>query len=256
MVYNGYTKYKKGYVMDVNTNNIINNSITDVSTLSNAVNVKSLSQSQQIDVDGKNSFTIDTSVVNKRSNLTDTLKEFMDKLTTNQTTQSMLNQQSTILNDLKSMMQTIKEAEVPDDVANEIQPTVQEHLSQYNTLSSDISKNIDKFQEDTDSTAYFDGILGAKPLSPSEILDQVEKQMELVKIKQDHTSNELQKVEHKALDTIGKEITKSKEEAPFKPIDFGNHTSNFTSANINNVIGSVVTSQANAIPANSPKLLA
>ena len=99
-------------------------------------------------------------------------------------------------------------------------------------------------------------MLGAKPLNPAEIIDAVSKQMEIVKNEEKYFTDNVEKVVQKSIETINIEIDKSNKEAPFKNIDFGKNTANFTSANINNVVGSVVSSQANAIPANSPKLLA
>ena len=130
------------------------------------------------------------------------------------------------------------------------------HQLEYNYLSSDINKNFEKYQEETSSQNYFDGMLGAKPLNPQEIIAAVKEQQQVVREEKKFFSNEIEKIEKKAKEVINSEIEKSKQEAPFKNIDFGKNTANFTSANINTIVGSVVYSQANATPANSPKLLA
>lgn len=242
--------------MEINSNNVINTSVNDVSTLTSAVNLESLNSTSRVDGNKDGSFAVDTSVVGKRSELSNSLKEFTKELSSGQSTLIKLESKSTILNNISNIVKDITVSEQPVAKAEEVQPTVKKHMEQYNAISTDISKSMEKYQEETDSTTYFDGRLGAKPLSPSQIADAVERQMAMVNQQKEFLSSELQKVETKALDTIGKEIARTTAEAPFEPIDFGKNISNFSSANINTVVGSVAVSQANAIPANSPKLLA
>ena len=234
-------------------NNYIDNSPiigSDLSTLSSSMNIKAL-DSVNVVGDGSNSFSIEFNTQERRSDLSLSLRNMMEDISVSQVALQSLNEQSTILSNIQEMVSGDNQS-----LLEEIQPSVEELLSKYNYLSTDINKNFEKYQEETNSRNYFDGMLGSKPLNPAEIIKAVEQQHEVVKAEKKFFGDNVEKVADKALEVISIEIDKSNKEAPFKNIDFGKNTADFTSANINNVVGSVVTSQANAIPANSPKLLA
>jgi len=235
-------------------NPLLSGSELSTSTLSNSINVKAL-EKVDFSKDNTNSFSIDLNTVTRRSDLSLSLRSMMENISDSQVSLKNLDLQSNILTTLKdaSVNATSFENQVSLD---DLQPSVEELLSKYNYLSSDINKNFEKYQKDTQSHNYFDGMLGAKPLNPAEIIKAVDKQIEIVKAEKEFFSDNFEKTSSKALETINVEIDKSNKEAPFKNIDFGRNTANFTSANINNVLGSVISSQANAIPAHSPKLLA
>ena len=239
-------------------NEYINNPLLNAgelpSTLSSSINVKAL-EKVDLSSESSNSFLLDLNAVERRSDLSLSLKSMMDNISSNQISLRNLDLQSNILTTLKEAAVSTVTLENPTSL-EDLQPSVEELLSKYNYLSSDINKNFQKYQEDTQSRNYFDGMLGAKPLNPAEIIDAVEKQMKIVESEKKFFNDNFEKTANKALEVINVEIDKSNKEAPFKNIDFGKNIANFTSANINNVLGSVVSSQANAIPANSPKLLA
>lgn len=224
------------------------------STLSSAVNIEAL---EKVDIlkETNNSFIIDFNANDRRSDLSLSLRDLMVNISDSQMSLKNLNSQSNILATLKNAAVDVISSENSTSL-EDLQPSVEELLSKYNYLSSDINKNFQKYQEDTQSHNYFDGMLGAKPLNPAEIIDAVEKQIKIVESEKKFFNDNFEKTVSKALEVINVEIDKSNKEAPFKNIDFGKNTADFTSANINNVLGSVVSSQANAIPANSPKLLA
>jgi hypothetical protein len=242
----------------VEINEYINNPLLNTgelpSTLSSSINVKAL-EKVNLSSESSNSFLLDLNTVERRSDLSLSLKSMMDNISSNQISLRNLDLQSNILTTLKEAAVSTVTLENPTSL-EDLQPSVEELLSKYNYLSSDINKNFQKYQEDTQSRNYFDGMLGAKPLNPAEIIKAVDKQIEIVKTEKEFFSDNFEKTANKALEVINVEIDKSNKEAPFKNIDFGKNIANFTSANINNVLGSVVSSQANAIPANSPKLLA
>ena len=230
-------------------------STTGLSTLTNSVNLESLEKIQAATTKPTDTFSLEIEGVQKRSNLSYVLQPVMAEMQDLQKTLTSLNEQSTILDQLSL-------ASMSDITSNsmqsleDLQPSVEELMQKYNYLSSDINKNFEKYQEETSSQNYFDGMLGAKPLNPQEIIAAVKEQQQVVREEKKFFSNEIEKIEKKAKEVINSEIEKSKQEAPFKNIDFGKNTANFTSANINTIVGSVVYSQANATPANSPKLLA
>jgi uncharacterized protein with von Willebrand factor type A (vWA) domain len=227
----------------------------DVSSLSNSVNLKALDTTAAIDASTQSTYSLNIDSNYKRSDLANVLKDTISNISQNQIASSNLEQQKNILNNIQEAATKIVQSNTPETTADEVQPEVAEFISQYNNLSVDVNKAFQESQGDTESHAYFDGVLGAKPLSPSEILEAVEQQMKVIKEQTQLVDTDLQKFETKALDTIGKEIAQTNAKAPFEPVDFGKNMANFTSANINNVVGSVATAQANAIPAHSPKLL-
>ncbi len=237
-------------------NDYINNPMlgTDVSTLSSSINIKAL---EKVDItkDSSNSFSVEVNATDRRSDLSLSLRNIMEDISNSQISLQNLSEQSTILSDIKNTI-SIGISSDSQISLDEVQPSVEELMSKYNSLSSDINKNFQKYQDETESHNYFDGMLGAKPLNPAEIIDAVDKQIEIVKSEKKFFNEDVEKTTDKALEVINIEIDKSNKEAPFKSIDFGRNTANFTSANINNVVGSVVSSQANAVPGHSPKLLA
>ncbi len=236
----------------VNSNILV--SSTDASTLSSSINVAAL---EKIDLtkENSNSFSLNLNTDGRRSELGISLKAMMETISSSQISLKNLNEQSSILTTIKNAAEI--SVNTGDVVALEdLQPSVEELMTKYNYLSSNINANFAKYQQETDSHNYFDGVLGAKPLNPSEIIKATDKQFEIVSSEKKFFEQNFQKSTDQALEVISKEIDKSNKEAPFKNIDFGKNIANFTSANINNVVGSVVSSQANAIPANSPKLLA
>lgn len=234
-------------------NNYIDSSpiiASDLSTLSNSMNVKALDGVNVIHEDSS-SFSLALNTQDRRSDLSVSLKNMIQEISTSQLTLQSLNKQSTILSNIQEMVSNDNET-----LLENIQPSVEELLAKYNYLSTDINKNFEKYQEETNSRNYFDGMLGSKPLNPAEIIEAVQQQQEIIKAEKKFFGDNIEKVTNKALEVISLEIDKSNKEAPFKNIDFGKNMADFSSANINNVVGSVVASQANAIPANSPKLLA
>jgi flagellin-like hook-associated protein FlgL len=235
-------------------NNSVSSSVDALSTLSSSINVKAL-EKVDISKDLSNAFALEVNAGIRRSDLSISLKSMMDTISDSQISIRNLEEQSNILTRLR----VTSTASLNSDTQTSLeilQPSVEQLLEKYNYLSENINKNFEKYQEETNSHNYFDGMLGAKPLNPAEIIDAVEKQAEIVRAEKKFFGDNVEKVADKALEVINIEIDKSNKEAPFKNIDFGKNTANFTSANINNVVGSVVSSQANAIPANSPKLLA
>lgn len=240
-------------INDYTLNPILEN---DISTLSSSINVKALEKVDSTILDST-SFVVDTN--ERRSNLSLSLNEMANNITADQMALKNLNQQSNILTNLQNIVIQGETTDIEKSLTtleDSYQPTIEELLSKYNSLSTDLNKNFKKYQEETNSQNYFDGMLGAKPLNPAQILKAVEEQMELVKVEKKFFSDTIEKQERKALEVIQIEIDKSNKDAPFKNIDFGKNMANFTSANINSVVGSVALSQANAIPAHSPKLLA
>ena len=238
-------------------NNVFNNNSvnTDVSTLSSSVNLKAL-ENAKIEELNSNSFTLDIENNFVRSNYANEMKDSLMQLATEQTTMQQITKQEDLL---ASIQNAVVELETSGDYTStetKVQPKIAQAMDQYNAIAVNYNADFVQHQADTDSTAYFDGILGSKPLSPSDIIKAVdEKREDLSQYKQAVEQN-IEKIETKELKTIGDEIAKVVAESPFKASDFGASTSDFSSANINSLAGSVAAAQANAVPLHAQKLLA
>ena len=72
-------------------------------------------------------------------------------------------------------------------------------------------------------------------------------------LKNINNSHDISKQKVQAI--ISKEIQKTEDSSPFKAIDFGKESSDFSGSTISAMIGSVASSQANANQANNIRLL-
>ncbi|HFU76828.1 MAG TPA: hypothetical protein ENK66_11350 [Arcobacter sp.] len=234
-------------------NSYINNS-TDVSTLSSSVNLKALENAKSVQLDSS-SFTLDIDTSFRRSDFATTLKESLNQLAVNQSNIQQVNQQREILSSIHNAAQSLLSSENFEITQNEVQPQIESSIQTYNSISANLSKNFAEYQEDTTSRGYFDGILGAKPLSPGDIIKAIEEQQKFLDMSSNKAQENVQEITTRAKQTIGAEIEKAAARAPYEPVDFGKNTSDFTSTNINSIVGSVISAQANAIPAHSQKLL-
>ena len=242
--------------MEVSNNYLNNNVVSDsVSTLSSSVNLKAL-QNATAEQLSSNSFNVEVQAINKRSNFAANLQESFTQLAQNQNFSKQLTQQQDILSKMQEMAGELQNSESPQTLEVSIQPKIESSITQYNSISANLQKDFEKYQETTKSHHYFDGILGAKPISPADILKAVEDQQRLLDSMQQNNTQEMKQVVSRAKETIGEEVSKAVANAPFKPVDFGKSMTDFSSETINNVVGSVISAQANAIPAHSPKLLA
>lgn len=240
--------------MEVN-NAYLNNVNTDVSTLSSSVNLKALENAVKPNELDSSSFTLDIDTSLRRSDFSVQLKESLNDLAINQKNIQNVNKQEAILSSIQNAATTLQNSQNFEQDQEVIQPQIENSINEYNSISSNLVKDFAKYQQDTDSKGYFDGILGAKPLSPSDIIKAVEDQRAYLDQISTSANKEIEQIETRAQKTIGAEIEKAAARAPYEPVDFGKNTTDFTSTNINSIVGSVISAQANAIPAHSQKLL-
>jgi hypothetical protein len=239
-------------ITEINNSYINNNA--DISTLSSSINLKALENAKSVQLDSS-SFTLDIDTSFRRSDFATTLKDSLNQLAVNQNNIQQLNEQREILSSIQNAAQNLQSSENFEITQNELQPQIENSIQTYNSISANLLKDFDKYQQDTESRAYFDGILGAKPLSPGDIIRAVEEQQRILDTNSNKAQENVQEIKTRAEQTIGAEIEKAAARAPYEPVDFGKNTSDFTSTNINSIVGSVVSAQANAIPAHSQKLL-
>jgi len=235
-------------------NNVANNTIQDLQSIKDTVNLNKVNPNEISNHLENNSkaYLLDQNIPSKRSELSNNLNQHLTSIGKSQIQISNLDKQSNILSEITKVTLEITASTSPEVTADAVQPSVAQLMTNYNNLTPKIQLDQDP---DATSTTYFDGVLGAKPLSVSDITAAVEEQMKLVKQNTQVIHKQIEEVKTKAINTIGDEIAKNEAAKPFKNIDFGKMTSDFSSASINNIMGSVALTQANAVPVQAQKLL-
>ena len=229
-------------------NNINSSSINELNPLTNSVNTKNVNATQVNEyLNDSSSYFINPDISPKRSNLSQNLNQYITSISQTQIDISALNTKNNILNNISNLTNEIQIPQNTQEITQNLQIDISQLISQYNSVPQS-SNSVNE------SNAYFDGKLGATPLNISEIVRATEEQQVIVKQSLHNHSQKIEAIKTKAIDTISNEVAK---ETPkiFKNIDFGKNTSDFTSSTINNIVGSVALSQANAIPSNSARLL-
>jgi len=236
--------------MDI-VNNVNSTSVsTELSGLSSSVNVQSLNSANN-DI-SSNSLSIAISDT-PRSDFSIQLGNFIDNISSNQQILHQLDQQSSILTQMETLNTQALEA---PDKADGVEASLTELMEKYNTHSNNLTQDLQVSNEDTESLIYFDGIIGAKPIDNAKLAKAIEDQQTFNQSATEKFTKQFESYKQKAKETINYEQAQSSNKAPFKQIDFGKDVSDFSAASINSIIGSVTLSQANAIPAHSPQLLA
>ena len=232
-----------------NINNLVNDLAiqNDVSKSSN--NNISTNAVQEISDTLSNSYSINSNISPKRSELSNNLSPLISDISNQQIELSKLNNQNNILNDIvKTSTQVV---ENPETLTPEVEESLNELMAKY---ESSKSSSIQSENENTNSTAYFDGMAGAKPLK---LQDMINKAQELQVSNKEETkviTDNINNIKKEAIDTIKNESSTTTNKVT-QNIDFGQNTSDFSASNINSIMGSVVQTQANAIPAQSQRLL-
>jgi hypothetical protein len=129
-------------------------------------------------------------------------------------------------------------------------------MDSFNNLSGNISISVNSNEEEK-SRVYFDGVLGAKPLSSEEILAEVDSQRTRLKNVNKMANEEVLNTIKKSkemFDTQKQELEVQKPQ--IKKFDFAIESSNFEPKKLQNIEGSVIDTQANAKMDQNIKLLA
>lgn len=234
-------------------NNISNNPINDLNIqtgLEQSNNNISINETKKISDSFSNSYFVNPDISPKRSDLSNTLSQNITELSNNQIQLSSLNTQNNILNDIVNI--STEAINNPETMTGQVEQSLNELMSKYKTI---INNDVNSENENTDSTAYFDGMLGAKPLRLQDMINTSEQLKQTTKNDIKVVEDKIENIKTTALNTIGEEISKNANLQPNKQIDFGKTTSDFTASNINSLVGSVAVTQANAIPVQSQRLL-
>jgi prophage DNA circulation protein len=226
-------------------NNINNNPISDIGLLS-ANNLQS-NEIVNNDLNSlSNSYAVSQNINPQRSNLYSNLNQHISTISQSQIELSNLNKQNDILSNISSILQNVNQASNIPEASIQVHDELNNLMSKY-----DITK-----QSDSGSHSYFDGAFGATPLKIDHLAKDVQQKQSSIKEHIQEVSHSIEMIQDKALNIIQEEVVKTQTAQPFKNVDFGKNINDFSSANINSIIGSVALSQANAVPAHSPRLLA
>ena len=234
-------------------NNITNNLIGDLSLQNSFSKPDNSINTNNINLDSSNlsnSYLVNTDITAKRSELSNNLSPLIQSVATNQIELSKLSTQDNILSNIIKTSTEVREN--PETLTPQVEHSLNELMAKYkNTVTNDtVAEN-----ENSNSTAYFDGLAGAKPLKIQDMIETAQKIQVSVKEDIKIVETNIDTIKTDALNSIQNEISNNATLKPNKQIDFGKHTSDFSATNINSLIGSVIQTQANAIPAQSQRLL-
>ena len=189
----------------------------------------------------------------KRSDLANSIGGFMNNMASTSSISADTNIQ---IKTMDKMQQLVSDVRSGDQTQEQAQPNIANSITEFNAKAEKINIKI-KANDDikSDSHTYFDGRFGSIPLNLDGLEEAVvTKKDELVTNKK---SIDAQTVAFKqqAQKVIETEVVKAEEASPFKEINFGKESANFNATRVTNVLGSIVSSQANAIPPHAQKLL-
>ena len=182
------------------------------------------------------------------------LTRSIQKISTIQVAQTNVSQSLQIVNDFENLIKNNSGS------LNSVQPQIQSFISTFNNSSASLSENMSKIIEEKqseDSRAYFDGILGSKPLSGEEIYQAIQGQKQRL----EQYNRQLNAQQNEVAIQAQQSINIEKEESAFskqfgKEISFEIESVKFEAKAIQSQTGSIVQTQANAEPYATTELVA
>lgn len=229
----------------------VNNSVINYTNLEKTTaikNIDSLSndlKSNDINVD---------SIKDNQSDFSNKLTNSISQMANLQNLELNINNQINIVNKISLNIENSPTPEALDNIQPEVKSLMDNFNSNMRSIPADLNKMIED-QSSEESTTFFDGILGSKPLSPADIMNATERKLEQLQTMKANTKETYEDVVKEIKSDFTQEKQSSQEKSPFKEINFGKESSDFTSSTINNTIGSIATTQANPSQAHSIRLL-
>ncbi len=237
-------------INNVSNNNLINDLglQTDLNTYANNIKANTVEKTA---TSLSNSYLVNSDISPKRSELSNNLTPLISSMSNEQSQLSNLNNQNNILDNIINISKdAVKD---PQTLTPEVEQSLNELMSKYQNITTihDIAnENIN-----SDSTAYFDGKIGSNPLKLQDMIDTSTQLKESTNNKIKVVEQKIDTIKTQVFDNIENEKINNANLKPNKNIDFGKSTSDFSASNIKNLMGSVIQTQANSIPAQSQKLL-
>ena len=174
--------------------------------------------------------------------------------------QNTVSKQLEIVNQIEQSISSVVSGTSSKQSLDDIQPQIKNLMDNFNNYSNTISTSDNTVSidlSDEKSRVYFDGILGAKPLSSEEILAEVQIQRERLQNINKTANNEVLNNIQKSKDMFNTQKQELEIKQPqIKNVNFSVESSNFESKTLQNMDGSLINIQANAQVEHSIKLLA
>jgi len=183
----------------------------------------------------------------------------ISKISHMQSVQPELNNQVQILDKIETLTKEMTTNPPKGKVLDDIQPEIKNLMDNFNTSSKAVVGSLDTISELNDeekSRIYFDGILGAKPLSGKEIYEAITAKREQIAQTSKQIDQEIQYTVKQTQNSIDNEKEVVETKPAVKNIDFKVESTNFDNQSIKSFKGSVVDTQANAQMEQNIKLLA
>jgi len=193
---------------------------------------------------------VDITKQNSSSNFLTNISSNINKIADLQKIQSMVSNQLEITTKLVKITESAVNSNLIQ--LDDKQPDIKNLIDNFNV----ISKGINTTEISDKAGIYFDGQVGARPLSANEINEAIDQQKE-----------RLNKFNKKISDQIDSAILDTKQhiqfqkstienKVEFKNIDYEKESAQFNASTLESVKGGILPSQANAFPHHSEKLLA
>jgi len=163
-------------------------------------------------------------------------------------------------NDVSSALHIVNEFErvvtSNKNSLDNIQPQIQSFINTFNSSAKGLSDTISKISQEMqsdESRVYFDGILGAKPISGQEIYEAISKQKQNLEQYNKALNNQLIETTTQTKEMFS--VEKSSFSDTQQKIDFKIESENFEAKRVETQNGSITQTQANAEPSISKELL-
>lgn len=186
------------------------------------------------------------------SAISPTIKGNIENISLIQQTQQQLSEQENLINKLDTVINNSSDINTQSVEVNKI-------FESYNNNGKVIYSNLNELVDDQNSEksySYFDGVLGSKPMSFEKINEASTKQRELVANLNNTLEQNLQKEVEYSKKLISQQQEQTLNSSPFKEIDFGKESANFSSNNIHNISSSLVSVQSSTVQKQSIGILA
>ena len=148
------------------------------------------------------------------------------------------------------VMKSPKNGQVLDD----IQPEIHSLISNFNTTSANMDKSTQ--QNSSASRTYFDGVVGAKPLSGDEIYKAITQQRDRLEQVNKVINQEIDNIVNSTKQSFNVEKELVQQEKPEFKVDFEKESVKFNAQSIKNLDGSIPYAQANGNTEQNVNLLA
>ncbi len=230
----------------------INNSVTSNINLNNANNVQQTNRVEEVSETTSSSVEVSSNTVDE-NNFVSNVNKAINNISITSSIASMIQNQVKVIDTIQDKISTVTDGTSTKD---NIQPNIAQLISKFNSSAGTVNDKISTLDDlNGDSTTYFDGSAGAVPLN----IDMLNNTTATKRSELSSTLNKVQEINESfkemAQSIISSEIKNTQEASPFKEINFGKESADFSSTNMSNIVGSVASSQANAMQAQNIRLL-